>query len=91
MASKYGRDPNYGNPPRWDRLYRRFFPANTCGASRHVKVIAEGLRGVRSPLRKLLIDAGYEPDHMAASMESTVKSLWEARAALSDTPADMEG
>jgi len=40
------------------------------------------LRDPKSPVRALLIEAGYEPDHWAASLESTVQSLWEARAEL---------
>lgn len=80
-ALGYVRDPLYGKPLRWDRLYARFFPKHTDGCSRHVKIIAHDcLRNVRSPVRRLLIDAGYEPDHWAESMEITVKALWEARA-----------
>lgn len=82
MAGKYARDPDCGKPPRWGRLYARFCPKHTDGCSRHVKVISEGLRDVRSPLRRLLIDAGYEPDHWAESMELTVTMLWETRAKL---------
>ena len=82
---KYRRDPDYDKPPRWDRIYARHCPQRTCPVSRHVKVIAEGLRDVRSPIRRLLIDAGYEPDHWAASMEKTVKALWEAREKASET------
>ena len=64
---------------RWGRLYDRHCPHRTDATSRHVKCIAEWLRDTNSPLRKLLDDAGYEPDHMASSMEFTVKMLWEAR------------
>ena len=74
------RDPDYGKPPRWGRLYAKHFPLDTCGTSRHVKMISEWLRDTKSPLRKVLADAGYEPDHMARSMENTVKFLWEERA-----------
>jgi len=80
--NKYARDPDYGKPPRWSRLYSKFFPEFTDGCSRHVKVISESLRDVRSPIRRMLIDAGYEPDHMAESMEVTVRMLWEARASI---------
>lgn len=76
---KFPRDPIYGRPPRWGRLYAKHFPHNTDGASRHVRLIADDLRDVRSPLRALLAEAGYEPDHMARSMEVTVKALWETR------------
>lgn len=71
------RDPLYPKPPRWSRLYARHCPNRTDPTSRHVKVIAESLRDIRSPLRAALADWG--PDHMAASMELTVKMLWEAR------------
>lgn len=66
-------------PPRWDRLYARHFPVDTDGYSRHVRLIATDLRSKRSPLRKLLADAGYEPDHLAESMEQTVVMLWRTR------------
>lgn len=62
---------------RWGRLYARHFPHRTDPASRHVKVIAQALRDLRSPMRAAL--NGWEPDHMAESMEIAVKMLWEAR------------
>lgn len=55
----------------------RNFPVNTCGASRHVQLMAE-----------CLIKYGYytmvdeEPIHVASSMLSTVTSLYEARTEL---------
>jgi hypothetical protein len=73
------RDQTYGQPMRWGPLYKRHFPHRTDATSRHVGLIASALRDVRSPLRRLLSDAGYEPDHWAESMEITVKMLWEAR------------
>lgn len=73
------RDPHYGKPIRWDRLYNRHCPHRTDPVSRHVALIAQSLRDVRSPMRRLLDGAGYEPDHMAESLEITVKCLWEAR------------
>lgn len=73
------RDPVYGKPPRWGRHYDRHCPHRTDATSRHVKVIAESLRDIRSPLRALLDEAGYEPDHMASSLEHTVVMLWQAR------------
>ena len=80
-ASKYARDPDYGQPVRWAKEYAKHCPARTDGCSRHTKTIAHDfLRDVRSPVRRLLIDAGYEPDHWARSMELTVVMLWEARA-----------
>lgn len=80
MAKRYPRDPAYGNPPRWSRLYDRYFPNHTDGASRHTKCIAEMMRNPLSPFRALIVEAGYEPDHMASSMEVTVQMLWKARA-----------
>ncbi|MBK9496680.1 MAG: hypothetical protein IPO08_19700 [Xanthomonadales bacterium] len=79
--SKYARDPDYGQPVKWAREYDKHFPDNTDGCSRHTKMIAhENLRAINSPVRRMLIDAGYEPDHWAQSMELTVTMLWEARA-----------
>ena len=80
MSKRYPRDPIYGKPPRWSRVYDKFFPWHTDGASRHTKCITEMMRNTRSPFRAMLIEAGYEPDHMASSMEVTVTMLWEARA-----------
>jgi len=71
------RDDAYPKPLRWARLYKRHFPHRTDPMSRHVKVISESMRRLRSPLRAAL--DGYEPDHMAASLEATVKMLWDAR------------
>lgn len=83
MSDKYARNPDYGKPPQWGRLYGKHFPRDTDGCSRHVKIIANDiLRAPESPVRRLLIDAGYEPDHWAHSMEVTIKLLWEARAEL---------
>lgn len=77
----YERDESYGKPPRWGREYGKHFPRDTCGASRHVRLIAdEILRNPKSEVRRMLIDAGYEPDHWASSLESTVLSLWRLRA-----------
>ena len=53
--------------------------AKTCPASRHTAMIAESLRDKKSPVHKLLAEAGYEPEHWAGSIESTVVSLWDAR------------
>jgi len=80
VKDRYARDPAYGKPPRWSSLYRRFFPTHTDGCSRHVVIIAEDiLRDPKSPVRRWLIDQGYEPDHWASSMEATVRALWAAR------------
>lgn len=75
------RSQSYPKPPRWSALYNRHFPLDTDSASRHVKVIAKDvLRDLKSPIRAMLENDGYEPDHWAASMEATVKALWAARA-----------
>lgn len=77
---RYARDPNYGKPPNWAKLYREHCPERTDPYSRHARMIAEDiLRNPRSPVRRMLIDAGYEPDHWASSIEATVQNLWEAR------------
>lgn len=80
-CDKYAVDPDYGSPPDWPALYGLYCPTHTDPSSRHVRIISEILRDPKSPVRRLLIDAGYEPDHWARSMETTVKLLWEARAA----------
>lgn len=54
----------------------RNFPHNTCPASRHVQMMAEGL-----------LHGGYamlqeEQEHCAISMLATVESLWKARTEL---------
>lgn len=83
QKERYARDPTYGKPPSWSRLYATHFPLDTDGASRHVKIIAQDiLRDPKSPVRRMLIDAGYEPDHWAQSMEIAVQALWKARADL---------
>jgi len=80
--AKASRDANYPAPPKWSQLYARYFPQHTDPSSRHVKTIAQEMRAIRSPLRIALIEAGYEPDHMASSLEATVEMLWAARASL---------
>lgn len=78
---RYARDPSYGKPPSWARLYREFFPYFTDPWSRHARLIAdEVLRSPKSKVRRLLIDNGYEPDHWASAIEATVKALWTTRA-----------
>jgi len=78
---RYARDPIYGKPPAWGRLYDKFFPFFTDPWSRHAKLIADQiLRDPRSDVRLLLIDNGYEPDHWASAIEVTVKDLWTVRA-----------
>ena len=75
---RVGRDILYPKPLRWSRLYERHFPQDTDPTSRHVKVFAESLRDLRSPVRAAISD-WHEPDHIASSLERTVKMLWEAR------------
>jgi hypothetical protein len=54
--------------------------AKTCPMSRHAAMIANDLRSkAKGGYGKLLRDAGYEVDHMAATLEATVVSLWQAR------------
>lgn len=79
VMSKYKRDNDYPKPPKWGKAYQEFFPNFTCPSSRHTKTICEALRDPKSPVRRLLIDAGYEPDHWAHSMETTVLCLWQSR------------
>lgn len=55
----------------------RNFPANTCGASRHVQLIAEAiLSGNPYPMLQ------EDPAHCAESMLATVAALWEVRTEL---------
>lgn len=87
--SKYARDKVYGKPPKWGQLYGAFFPEHTDGCSRHAVMIAdEILRAPKSPVRRWLIDNGYEPDHWASSIEATVEGLWRERAALKEQAPD---
>lgn len=80
------RDPAYGKPPNWARIYSKHSPDNTDGASRHVKCFAEELRDVRGPVRAL-VRIYKQPDHIASSMEATVIALWEARARIAELEA----
>lgn len=78
--SKYSHDPDYAKPPRWADVYRKHCPERTCPMTRHAKLIADQiLRDRNSPVRRWLIDNGYEPDHWATAIEGTVIGLWEAR------------
>lgn len=52
------------------------FPVNTCPASRHVLMMAEGLLKKGYPMLQ------EEPEHCAESMLAVVASLWEARTKL---------
>ena len=76
IPAQYKRDPAYGPAPRWSRFYDECKPLKTCPASRHTRMITEELRDPQSHLRQTLIDAGFEPDHMAGSIEVTLISLW---------------
>ena len=55
----------------------RKFPDNTCGASRHLHIIAEALATGR-PYPMLAED----PEHCAGTMLSVLESLWKARTKL---------
>ena len=55
----------------------RNFPFNTCGASRHLHMIADALaRGEKYHM----IDE--EPEHIAGTIYSVLESLWKARTKL---------
>lgn len=88
-TAKAPRDPLYDPPPNWSKLYKKHFPKHTDATSRHVKVICEGLRKPSNPMRVALHNMGYEPDHMAESMENTVKMLWEARQRIAELEAEL--
>ena len=68
----------------------RYKGAKTCPASRHAHMIVDSLRS-KDGVGKLLADAGYEPDHMADSLESVIASLWEARTYLEWEPLPPKG
>ena len=53
----------------------RDFPAHTCGASRHLHVIADVLATGEIP--QSLKD---EPEHVAVSIYAVLADLWERRA-----------
>jgi hypothetical protein len=54
----------------------RRFPVNTCGASRHVHMIADNL--CRGDLTWL----SEQPKYCAESLYATIAALWEARSKL---------
>ena len=54
----------------------RNFPHNTCGASRHVAIIADSFVDKK---RDCPIEEMWEAEHMAESLYSVVVSLWELR------------
>ncbi len=85
--SRYARDPAYFEAVDWDILYRVHHPQFTCPASRGAKLISENLRDKNAPLRQILVGADFDLEHMASSIEATVKALWEARARI----AELEG
>lgn len=67
-------------------MYDRHFPADTCGMSRQAMLVSNEMRKSVSrpretikPLRDVLLDGGYDADHYAAMLETTVMSLWRAR------------
>ena len=73
------RTREYPHPDGWEKRMPDGSWPKTCPASRHARMICEGLRDPKSPYRKLLIDGGFEPDHWASSIEVVVQCLWEAR------------
>lgn len=54
----------------------RKFPDNTCPASRHVQMMADGLARTGYPMLQ------EEPEHCAQSLYATVAALYEARTEL---------
>jgi hypothetical protein len=54
----------------------RDFPNNTCGASRHLHMIADALSS-RKPYPMLQ----EEPEHCAESIYAVIAALWEIRSA----------
>lgn len=60
----------------------RKFPANTCGASRHVQMIAESL--IREKPYPMLQE---EAEHCGADMLATVASLYAARTKIAEMEA----
>lgn len=55
----------------------RKFPTNTCGASRHVHMMADALASGKG--YRMLED---EPKHCAESLYAVLESLWKARTEL---------
>jgi hypothetical protein len=74
------RNPVYGKPPRWSQVYEQYCPEHTDGRSRHCKVFSQELRATNGDARRAIAAIGYDPDHIASSIESTTIALWEARA-----------
>ena len=58
----------------------RNFPENTCGASRHVHLMADALAGGH-----VFAGAKFDPEdaeHIAGSLYAVLESLWKARTQL---------
>lgn len=70
---------DYPRPKHWRNPGKVFDPLRTCPSTRHAAMIADELRDKKSALRKLLTENGYEPEHMASSIEAVVMGLWHAR------------
>lgn len=60
----------------------RDFPVNTCGASRHLHMLADDLAKGKIPYM-----IQEEPKHVADSIYSTIGSLWKARTQLAKAKA----
>ena len=69
-------------PPRWDRIYAKFFPEFTDPTSRFARLIADYFRKTAA-VRNAIFDYD-DPDRLARAIEDTVVMLWEARKALHD-------
>jgi hypothetical protein len=61
--------------------------AKTCPASRHAQMIVDDLRS-KTGLGHVLHGAGYDPEHLASSLEDVVLALWDARAVIQRTIDD---
>ncbi len=79
MSGRVEKHGGYSRPKHWNNPDKAFSPWKTCPISRHTAMIADGLRHRKSPLRITLVEAGFDPDHMASSIEACVMSLWHAR------------
>jgi hypothetical protein len=57
-------------------VHARNFPHNTCGASRHLHMIADVLASKR---RRANIEEIWEPEHLASTMYAVLEDLWKLR------------
>lgn len=66
----------------------RDFPHNTCGASRHLHIMADSLLATKKDgsLRYAMLQE--EPEHCAESILAVLAALWEARTLLDKLQPD---